>query len=484
MWIWPVIVIATLIGLPVLSLLLFFTKVTLRVHRKHTVTIKPTFEETRSEDLSEEMREIIGQWIQQFSSQGFEVLANLKNADGVTGAKGIQLLFVQDSTKDTAQTFIVRAAFKRVFSVTVSSDFEDGYRIVTTSRRTVGVLPRNPDVDSIAFPWIKDATTLCEAHRRRVISCGRTESDRRYPTTDTVNSWLKKLWDETLCRSVRVGYLFADPACGVYRYTWKGAILATVKLFAPIRRIRMKRLEAASRKVWNSLKMEDFTAPPTLSLPSSRSGRVISRDVAEHSRLEYANALAPGEVRTEISDGSVTTRIGGNPINGATIRAWINIALSVFIISSLGIEFWISMKLSSISPAVASRREKKMVTLLLTCVISVTFLLFGVISSFQKKKGEGVIFTSREGLRASNVSGIPDTFIPRDEIEGILVVAFKKGFGLKRGRLLLYRFDAKRRYCLVQEADLSALMSARKEMLEAMGMNVTDAPPPLPVGQG
>jgi len=355
MWAWPLIFIAALVGLSVLSLFILLAKTIVKIHREHTAAIKPTYVETRSEDLSEEMREIIGQWVQQFSAEGFEVLANLRNADGVTGAEGIQLFFVQHSTKDNAQALMVRAGFKRVFTVVISSDFEDGHRITTTSRRTVSHMPRNPNVDGIAFPWVKDAATLCEAHRRRVASHGRTAFARRYPTANTLSSWLVERWDKDLRRSVSLGYRFADPTAGVYRFTWKGAFLSTLKLLPPVRRIRMRRLEIESRKVWNSLKMNDFVAVPTSPLSSSEPAQVVSRDGTQNSGLRYASDLSPGEVRTEVSESSVTIRIGRDSTNRAAIRAWINIALSAFIVSGLGIDFWISMKLSSISPAFASK---------------------------------------------------------------------------------------------------------------------------------
>jgi hypothetical protein len=478
MFAWPLTIVLIVFGLAGAPFLIALARIIRNIHAKHTVAMRPGRVETRVEDLSEEMAEFLGRSVEQFRQEGFEVAANLHNSKAVTGAQGTQIFFIHPREKDTAQVQIAHGQIGRHFAVLVDSTFGDGRRVATVSRRGVSVMPRNPLVDAINFSWVRDARVLCEAHRRRLELLGRTAFARKWPESDKITEWLDKLWDEEMRRSVELGHRFPDRAAQVYRYTWKGAIFATLKLLPFVRHFRARRRDARARRVWNKLKMDEFRGATPAALP-----RIPDVPPEAETPLQYLQGLTIGEIRRERVEGTLIVRIGGETVMRLLVRRGMDLAVIVFFTGCLALTLRTFYQVWSISPFLARLHTEAIWIVVILWLLFVVPSIFRLARGLSACKGTIVLSANKAGLSFRNTPGASEGQIPRDDIEGLRVTVLKSPFGRRSGRLSVRVFGARRRQVLVQAGEVATLMTIRKELSEAMGMEVPISPPPLPVNQ-
>lgn len=462
------------VTLPVLIIFVAaYSWVIFTIHAKHTVAMIPRRIETRIDVLSQEMREFIGNSIAQLRMEDFQVAANFHNPDAVKNAQAINVICLNPATNDMA--FISTAYTKgmRFLSTSILTTFDKNKRVVTKSVRQIGFLPPDPRLNGIDFPWVRDARALCEAHRRRIELLGQTSAARKYLGPDDLREWLDMFWAEEKHHGVELGYFRADPVAKVYRYTWKGAILMTLKMIPFVARYRTRRRDARSREEWKKLKMDEFqpSAPVVSPEPTAMMEQIKSS-------LQYLPVLAPGEIRREQASGCLIIRIGGRTVKQVLTRRWHDVVLITFFATLFAgvapVEYliWRSVPPGTSFPVAV-------------LWIPVMCLLFALPSVWHLKrelstcKGSMLISASKEGLYCRNVPKIPDALIPRHDLRGLAITMRKWVIGKKYGHLHVRVYDAPTRRILVPTGDKATLIAIRQELVEAMGMEIP-TPPPLP----
>jgi hypothetical protein len=433
----------------------------------------PRRDETRVEFLSDQMREFIGRCVGQFREAGFEVLANLQNPDAVTGAQGIHVVLANPLTDDTAYLIIASAQFSRSFTIFVASRFSDDRRIVTGARRSVGYMPRNPNYDTANFTWVRDPRVLCEAHRRRLDAAGRASMPRVGPDRQNLIPWLNKIWDEEMQRSIAVGYRYPDPDAQLYRYTWKGAIFITLKLLPIVKRIRARLGDVQARRTWKALKMDTFQPVDSLAITTTYQSQSQPADQS----LQYLIRLAPGHIRREHHNGAVIVRIGGQTLTGALTRCWLDLTLIIFYTALVAFYVWFFLRVWLILPGVHLFQPTSQRALCLIWLVFAIPSIWRITRAISGCSGTIVLTATKAGLQYNNVPRWRDGQVPRDDIHGLMVARTRRWFCRPAGRLYLRLHDAHKKRLLIPEADVATLLEVRKDLADAMGIDVPPGPP-------
>jgi hypothetical protein len=245
---------ALLLGVPLVlgPVIAYFTQ---------TITRRPRRRETRADDLAPKMAEYLGQMARQLGDEGFEAVANMCNEKSVPGVNGIQVLFVNRRSNDLALVIMTWAQLKKSMLITLRSEFPDGTRLTTAANPGIsagGLFPRDPQVNSQNFPWVKEPAVLCEAHRRRLQAARKTNVARVAPLPGRELEYYDLDWDRSCEWHVRCGYRYLDERAGLYRFTVKGALLGTWKLVRPVRDIRKWLRAREARREWEALGMDNF----------------------------------------------------------------------------------------------------------------------------------------------------------------------------------------------------------------------------------
>jgi hypothetical protein len=474
---WPMVIFlfAVSSGLPGVFIYIYkYARISIRIHAKQRVPIRPTSMETRAEQLSPEMREFAGKSIEEFRREGFEVESNLYIADPATSIKSIQIFLVNRRTNDCGVIVLSRAGGIRSFILSTGSRFPDGKRVGTTSKRVAESVPPDPMVDTVDFSWVRDARVLYEAHRRRLEVLGLSAAARVGPAPDKVIEWLDDLRDRQRRHGVEVGYLYMDETGQAYRYTWKGAILLTLKAIPLVQRLRTRHRDRQARQVWNHLNMDDFC--PELPAPPPRIPDTSPRSEAH---LQYTANLPPGEIRRDKIDGAVVVRIGGQTVKQAFIRRSVDvfvIGLAAMALVGMYRQYLLFWKVLPGFWWLSLWYFWPLAALWLVWTVQSAWRLTREISAC---KGTILVTANSAGLNFRNAPGIPDGLIPREEIRGLAAAIPRWGFGTQYGRLNVRLFDKRTQKVIIPTTHRQTLLAIRKELAEAMGMEIP-IPPPLP----
>jgi len=241
------------------------------VYFTQSIAQRPNWRQTELDQLSPAMVEYLGQVVREFQEQGFEVVENLHGGGATPGVQGFQALLVNRSTNDLAVIIMTRAAVVRsALTFAIRSEFSDGTKIATGASQSPGIFPADPRTDWQNFPWVKQPAAMCEAHRRRLSTSGRTRDARFILTPGNERAYYQMEWDRGNQWHVQCGYRYLDEAAGVYRFTVKGAMLGTWKLIRPIKRMRIWLRDRAARRAWKSLGMDAYH--PVAVTPANTSG--------------------------------------------------------------------------------------------------------------------------------------------------------------------------------------------------------------------
>lgn len=455
-------------------------------HRSRRYPLTPEWEETTADQLTPELREFLGRAVVGFREAGFEVLANVRRKDESEGGKlktsQWVVPMVHPVTGDLGSIAMVTNRYVRLLSFQVASEFSDGFRMVTRRSRDPGVLPTNPETHSVTFPWVSDPAVLVEAHRRRVAQAGRAEHARRPIAPGTLIQEMNQSWEREIDWFVRIGYQYRDQTRNSVRLTWRGAFLLQWRVKPVIKAWLLRRGDAKARRIWNGLGMDQWTPPVRLvraddSPPptTSRSGNDPSPPDDASASLAYQSELAPGHIRRQKSDGTLTIRVMLPTASLILARIVPEIILAIILIALIAACINRTWLIRQAPLSVILHREPSFIQVDL--LIFVGLLIYEsaqIWKAFSRRaRGTTLLSASHEGLRLSNGPGpIRNGHFPRPRIEALLVTYDQFGLGCVVFQLQARLTGEPRRVILLVSRDNKRLGMLRQELLEAMGIMV------------
>jgi hypothetical protein len=152
---------------------------------------------------------------------------------GHSRATGQITLMEHPQTLDVAKVVLTAAGTRQDVTLLFQTRFDDGTEVVTGNNRITVGLPSLPGTTYLWLSEVRDASQLYRVHDqvRDHLGLGK----KRLSVGPDPAAFLTAGRNRILAHHVETGYYYLDETHGVYRPTWKGAVLMTWRLLWPIR---------------------------------------------------------------------------------------------------------------------------------------------------------------------------------------------------------------------------------------------------------
>jgi len=173
------------------------------------------------------------------TSQGFVEVGRLRQTNGDRALGGfVQLLEHPETYAVCSRLIIADSASHNIRAdvLVFVTDRTIGPLTVTSNSQTITPLPRNPRLDTLWYPDVRDPTRLSALHDARVSKPAPGTPRRTTVANDPVD-YQRRLETAAKEHMVKSGYWWLDESDRVYHPTWKGAILMTLRSLPPWRQL-------------------------------------------------------------------------------------------------------------------------------------------------------------------------------------------------------------------------------------------------------
>lgn len=235
------------------------------VKSKLRIKADPGFEpiDPDSDLMPQLVSDSIARTVPDLEGLGFEWRGSYSHLGAVTNTNAYVTLFEDPEARRTAQLFTVfgaSALTRQVVTVLAfRSEFTDGTWLATGNSGVPSLFPRSDRCreGTSSFPWIHDVYRLYQVHEASVAHYASDGIPAPQDTSDPIE-FLRESVRREYEHFVEVGYVKLDEARGVYRYTWKGAILAAWKLIWPIKPIRLWLRRRVAVRILREIGLEHY----------------------------------------------------------------------------------------------------------------------------------------------------------------------------------------------------------------------------------
>jgi hypothetical protein len=180
-----------------------------------------------------------------FESRGTWRLARSSHATGRV------VLLEHPRALDVAKVVVVKAGRRPAsLSLAFQTRFEDGTEAVTANHRAATNFPQPPEVASAWLPEVRDPAALYRVHDQFRDAVG---GARKRVGVGDAAGFLHAGSARAHARWVSTGYYALDESRGVYRPTWKGAVLIAWRLLWPLKPVFQARRRRASHQLLRRL---------------------------------------------------------------------------------------------------------------------------------------------------------------------------------------------------------------------------------------
>jgi hypothetical protein len=136
-------------------------------------------------------------------------------------------------TLQVAKVLEVAAGTRRTVTVLFQSRFDDGTEVATGNSPVKAGFPRLPKTTGVWLPEVRDVGQLYRVHSG--VSDHLGQDKKRLSVGPDPVAFLTAGHHRRLTHFVETGYYYLDSSRGMYRMTWKGAVLVIWRLVWPVR---------------------------------------------------------------------------------------------------------------------------------------------------------------------------------------------------------------------------------------------------------
>jgi len=173
------------------------------------------------------------------ASRGFAEVGRLRQISEDKALQGFVQLLEHPVTYAVCSRLIIADSASghiRADVLVFVTDRTIGPLIVTSNSQTIAPLPRNPRLDTMWYPDVRDPTRLASLHDTRVPPAAPGFPRRTTVASDPVD-YQRRLETAAKEHMLGSGYWWLAESDHVYRPTWKGAILMTLRSLPPWRQV-------------------------------------------------------------------------------------------------------------------------------------------------------------------------------------------------------------------------------------------------------
>jgi hypothetical protein len=218
----------------------------IRVRRNNWQAADSGFEPCEGDSLAPDLTRLIAD----LREMGFVVRGHWQHT-GHSTATGRITLLEHPQTLDVAKVLVVRAGTRRQVTLLFQTRFDDGTEVFTANNQVTSGLPPLPGVTGLWLPEVRNARRLDRIHSqvRDLLGAGK----KRLAVGPDPAAFLTAGQNRMHAHYLETGYYYFDAGGGVYRPTWKGAVLMTWRLLWPIRPLYRAWRRRPTRKLLREL---------------------------------------------------------------------------------------------------------------------------------------------------------------------------------------------------------------------------------------
>jgi hypothetical protein len=180
---------------------------------------------------------------EQLNADGFRLMGYFLLGDQVHGVKATLGYLEHPTSGESALASALYAQVEqgvwrlKMAYLEFTAEFVDGTAVSTHNSTTLGAFGTIPGRTVAQFPRERDPRQLYRLHQAMVRRFG-SAAARCVRGEQTVVEYLQDQTERQVERQIPTGYYVRDERAGVYRPTWKGAVLMAWKLLPPISAVR------------------------------------------------------------------------------------------------------------------------------------------------------------------------------------------------------------------------------------------------------
>lgn len=215
--------------------------VPIRIHANHSIAARDGYRPAI--EPPHELRKAI----EDLAALGFIIRGHWQ-LSGHSMAGGHLTLLEHPQTLDIAKVMLTRAGNSRDTTLALQTRFDDGTELAVANNRLTTGTPPLPGMLTVWLPQARDSRELYRMHSRVRDSYG--AGKKRRPIGPDPEPFLHEGKARVLAHYVDLGLYYLDEAKGVYRPTWKRAILSTwrqMRFIRPILNWRRQRVSQLLR---------------------------------------------------------------------------------------------------------------------------------------------------------------------------------------------------------------------------------------------
>jgi hypothetical protein len=216
--------------------------VPIHLHRNHRVDAQPEFMQVNPtrDIIPEEAWLRIREGVAHLEPCGFQVVGHFQESGNSSPAMGYVTLLKNTNLITVARLVTV---FGKILkgrpgqsSLVFITELTDERSLITNNSANIITTPRRRDRIRLWLPEVQDLQELYDFHQRLVERFGKQA--KPYDVNGDFTEHLKRDSQDQRARWVKSGYYCLDSAAGVYRLTWKGAVLIAWKRLWPLKSLR------------------------------------------------------------------------------------------------------------------------------------------------------------------------------------------------------------------------------------------------------
>jgi hypothetical protein len=215
---------------------------TVRSRRNNVISADVTYDPCDDNDQAPDVSHLVAD----LEDLGFAVRGRWLHASNSQAAADITLL-ENPRTLDVAKLLEVAAGTRRLVTVLFQCRFEDGTEVATANNPIPAGFPALPGTTGVWLPEVRDPEQLYRVHA--CVSDHLGEYKKRLSVGRDPVAFLTEAHNRRVAHFVEIGYYYLDKRHGVYRLTWKGAVLITLRLIWPIRPLFQARRRRRTHKI-------------------------------------------------------------------------------------------------------------------------------------------------------------------------------------------------------------------------------------------
>jgi hypothetical protein len=213
----------------------------------HVIGSHPQLQSLSTSDLHPDEAEFFFDLQEPLAALGYQFIGYMHLIDHIPDSRALLGLYLHPS-RTYAVPSVIKGDEGTLFYLEFASIFTDDHEICVNNSPTIGTF-HTPYKKVFRYPAIQDATMLHQIHEQIVTFLAEGRQRKNIPSGFESKMTLEFIRKEMEVQ-VAQGLYFQDASANMYRLTWKGALIMTIRNVAPFLQLRTFLDQQKANRIW------------------------------------------------------------------------------------------------------------------------------------------------------------------------------------------------------------------------------------------